>query len=62
MVDEAIRNENKHKSPASEMESVFQSILSADDLDIRDKKSALIDFIAAGIETVSTHFSIQLLF
>lgn len=33
--------------------SVFFSILSEKDLDIRDKKSAIIDFIAAGIETLA---------
>lgn len=33
--------------------SVFCSILSEKDLDIRDKKSAIIDFIAAGIETLA---------
>lgn len=35
------------------MNSVFWSILSEKDLDIRDKKSAIIDFIAAGIETLA---------
>lgn len=35
------------------MNSVFYSILSEKDLDIRDKKSAIIDFIAAGIETLA---------
>lgn len=30
---------------------VFRSILCEKDLDVRDKKSAIIDFIAAGIET-----------
>lgn len=35
------------------MNSVFCSILSDKDLDIRDKKSAMIDFIAAGIETLA---------
>lgn len=33
------------------MNSVFRSILHENGLDIRDKKSAIIDFIAAGIET-----------
>lgn len=33
--------------------SVFFNILSDKDLDIRDKKSAIIDFIAAGIETLA---------
>lgn len=35
------------------MNNVFYSILSEKDLDIRDKKSAIIDFIAAGIETLA---------
>lgn len=33
--------------------SVFFSILCEKDLDIRDKKSAIIDFISAGIETLA---------
>lgn len=33
--------------------SVFWSILKEKDLDVRDKKSAMIDFIAAGIETLA---------
>lgn len=33
--------------------SVFYSILCEKDLDVRDKKSAIIDFIAAGIETLA---------
>lgn len=35
------------------VKSVFYSILCEKDLDIRDKKSAIIDFIAAGIETLA---------
>lgn len=35
------------------MQSVFRSILCDKDLDVRDKKSAIIDFIAAGIETLA---------
>lgn len=38
------------------VKSVFHSILSEKDLDIRDKKSAIIDFIAAGIETLANTF------
>lgn len=37
----------------NEIQNAFISILSAKNVDIRDKKSAIIDFIAAGIETVS---------
>lgn len=33
--------------------SVFLSILNEPDLDIREKKSAIIDFISAGIETLA---------
>lgn len=48
-------NENELDSYVDEnsMNSVFYSILSAKDLDIRDKKSAIIDFISAGIETLA---------
>lgn len=34
-------------------EAVFQSILKQKSLDMRDKKAAIVDFIAAGIHTVS---------
>lgn len=37
----------------ADLRSIFLNILELKDLDIRDKKSAIIDFIAAGIETVS---------
>lgn len=36
-----------------DVKSVFRSILCDKDLDVRDKKSAIIDFIAAGIETLA---------
>lgn len=36
------------------LRSIFLNILELKDLDIRDKKSAIVDFIAAGIETVGT--------
>lgn len=42
------------------MRSVFLNILELKDLDIRDKKSAIIDFIAAGIETVGDRMSLLL--
>lgn len=35
------------------VEAVYQSILREKNLDIRDKKAAIVDFIAAGIHTVS---------
>lgn len=34
------------------VEAVFLSILRQKDLDMRDKKAAIVDFIAAGIHTV----------
>lgn len=37
--------------------SVFLSILNEPDLDIREKKSAIIDFISAGIETLANTLS-----
>lgn len=40
----------------NDVRSVFVSILQDDSLDIREKKSAIIDFISAGIETVNTIF------
>ena len=42
------RNDAKDES----VEAVFQSILRQKSLDIRDKKAAIVDFIAAGIHTV----------
>lgn len=36
------------------IEAVFLSILRHKDLDMRDKKAAIVDFIAAGIHTVRT--------
>lgn len=38
--------------PIDNVHRVFRSILVAPSLDIRDKKAAIIDFIAAGIKTV----------
>lgn len=40
-------------SDAYDHRHVFRSILQQDDLDIREMKSAIVDFISAGIETVS---------
>ncbi|XP_076235574.1 cytochrome P450 family 24 subfamily A member shade [Calliopsis andreniformis] len=42
------RNDAKDES----LEAVFQSILRQKDLDVRDKKAAIVDFIAAGIHTL----------
>lgn len=60
MISEIIDHElEEHKKSAAcedeesaGLRSVFLNILELKDLDIRDKKSAIIDFIAAGIETV----------
>lgn len=35
-----------------DVKSVFNNLMQEKDLDIREKKSAIIDFISAGIETV----------
>lgn len=61
VISEIIDNElEEHKKSAAcededaaGLRSVFLNILELKELDIRDKKSAIIDFIAAGIETVS---------
>lgn len=51
LVEEAILQE-KDSCPVEKARKVFWSILEAEGLDIRDKKAAIIDFIAAGITTV----------
>ncbi|XP_026465225.1 ecdysone 20-monooxygenase-like [Ctenocephalides felis] len=55
MVDEALELRSKpndsYKPRATN--AVFESILANQDLDLRDKKSAIIDFISAGIETLA---------
>jgi ecdysone 20-monooxygenase len=50
-VEEAIL-QDKDLCPVDNAHKVFWSILEAKELDIRDKKAAIIDFIAAGIKTV----------
>lgn len=50
IVDDAL---NKEEFNDEDVGSVFRSILCDKDLDVRDKKSAIIDFIAAGIETLA---------
>lgn len=53
MVELALQEEEEGTdSDDEDVKSIFQSILQLKDLDIRDKKSAIIDFVAAGIETV----------
>lgn len=54
MVDQAMA-ENQSATAAgadNDVRSVFLGILHEEDLDMREKKSAIIDFISAGIETV----------
>ncbi|XP_037939996.1 ecdysone 20-monooxygenase-like [Teleopsis dalmanni] len=56
MVDKALEEDSNtlmHDDNDTALRSVFLNILEVKDLDIRDKKSALIDFIAAGIETLA---------
>lgn len=51
LLDTTIReqNENARDEP---VEAVFQSILREKNLNIKDKRAAIVDFIAAGIHTV----------
>lgn len=44
--------EKKNDAQDTSVEAVFLSILRQHNLDIRDKKAAIVDFIAAGIHTV----------
>lgn len=52
MVDDALKEE-KDTANIDPVEAVFMSILKASGLELKDKKAAVIDFIAAGIQTVS---------
>lgn len=49
IVDSALIDEQQS---CTDVRSVFMSILQASELDNRDKKAAIIDYIAAGIKTV----------
>jgi len=51
LVEEAIQ-QDEDACPVDNVHKIFRSILDAKELDIRDKKAAIIDFIAAGIKTV----------
>lgn len=53
IVDAALYENKMEYVDQDSVNSVFCSILCDKDLDIRDKKSAIIDFIAAGIETLA---------
>lgn len=44
--------EKQDEAKDESVEAVFMSILRQKDLDIRDKRAAIVDFIAAGIHTV----------
>lgn len=52
IVDAALIEEQQS---CTDVRSVFVSILQASDMDSRDKKAAIIDYIAAGIKTVRFH-------
>lgn len=52
LVDSALKDE-QDTCETDAVKSVFMSILQAPNLDTRDKKAGIIDFIAAGIKTVS---------
>jgi len=49
IIELALKDE---KQSCTSVRSVFLSILQASNLDNRDKKAAIIDYIAAGIKTV----------
>lgn len=49
---EATTLEKQDDARDESVEAVFLSILRQKDLDMRDKKAAIVDFIAAGIHTV----------
>lgn len=52
MVESALKEE-RDMCAVDAVSSVFISILDAPGLDVREKKAAVIDFIAAGMQTVS---------
>lgn len=52
LVEKSLEEENQ-TCKTSEVQGVFSSILTAKGLSTKDKKAAIIDFIAAGIQTVS---------
>lgn len=60
MVDEALMSKDNYFQEYKTQNAVFESILENQDIDLRDKKSAIIDFISAGIETVSFSLSFKL--
>ena len=52
LVDAALAEENDDAANEG-IKSIFTSIVNTEGLDIREKKSGIIDFITAGIELVS---------
>jgi hypothetical protein len=52
MVDSAMKEE-RDTCAVDAVSSVFMSILDAPGLDVGEKKAAIIDFIASGMQTVS---------
>lgn len=59
LVEAALREE-EGTCEVEPVRSVFMSILHAPDLDLRDKKAAVIDFIAAGITTLGSSLTFLL--
>lgn len=59
LVDKALEEE-ECISNDNDIRSVFYHILQADSIDIREKKSVIIDFIAAGIQTLTNTISFLL--
>lgn len=61
-MDEALCDKSSKEFIDDGVNAVFNRILCDEDLDIRDKKSAIIDFITAGIGTLTNTFIILLNF
>lgn len=59
LVDKALEDE-EYVSTDNDIRSIFNDILKSDNIDIRDKKSVIIDFIAAGIQTLTNTISFLL--
>ncbi|KAJ8673935.1 hypothetical protein QAD02_005197 [Eretmocerus hayati] len=51
LIEESLK-EHQHNAKDEDIEAVFLSILREKNLDIREKRAAIVDFIAAGIHTV----------
>lgn len=52
--------EEEYVSTDNDIRSIFNEILQSDTIDIRDKKSVIVDFIAAGIQTLTNTISFLL--